>query len=531
MRFEALQQIAIALSQERSLETLLKLIVDELSRCRGIALARVWTVGSAEECEICRAKPHPSDGRCSLHLYASAGRPIHSREDWSRLDGDFHSGGSKVHEINHMAKPILIQDIREDHKWIERPEWARRERIRSFAGHPLIFRGEQLGVTAVFARARLDENEFEWLRVHSIAISVAIVNARAFDEIDQLRQRLKSENAYLREEVSEASGSTTILGTSAAIRRVLEPIEMVAATDATVLILGETGVGKELVARAIHDRSPRRNHPMIRTNCTAIPRELFESEFFGHVKGAFSGAVRDRNGRFQLADGGTLFLDEIGDLPPEIQPKLLRVLQDGEFQPVGDERSHRANVRIIAASNYDLKKAVSEGKFREDLYYRLSVFPIEVPPLRERKEDIPPLASHFLEVACRRFNRSPLQLSPSQIRQLQSYDWPGNVRELQNVIERAVITSRLGVLHFDIHEGTSAPPAMIPASPENPPPEAPAVMTDEEMKRRERENIAAALERSGGRIYGAGGAAELLRMKPTTLSSRIKKLGLTPERG
>ena len=299
---------------------------------------------------------------------------------------------------------------------------------------------------------------------------------------------------------------------------------MVAPTDAAVLLLGETGVGKELVAEEIHQRSPRSE--LVKVNCAAIPRELFESEFFGHVKGAFSGAFRDRIGRFQLADGGTLFLDEIGDLPPEIQPKLLRVLQDGEFQPVGDERSHRANVRIIAASNYDLKKAVGASKFREDLYYRLSVFPIEVPPLRLRKEDIPLLARHFLEVACRRFNRSPLQLSPSQIRQLQSYDWPGNVRELQNVIERAVITSRLGAVLFDIHQGTPTPLAMTPASAENAPSEAPAVTTDKEMKRRERENIAAALRRSGGRIYGAGGAAELLGMKPTTLDARIKKLGL-----
>jgi transcriptional regulator with GAF, ATPase, and Fis domain len=273
---------------------------------------------------------------------------------------------------------------------------------------------------------------------------------RAFEEIDKLRQRLESENEYLLEEVRAASGDSTILGNSPAIRRVLERIEMVAPTDATVLILGETGVGKELVARNIHERSPRREHPLIKVNCTAIPRELFESEFFGHVRGAFSGAFRDRAGRFQLADGGSLFLDEVGDLPPEMQPKLLRVLQHGEFEPVGDEKTRRANFRLIGASNHDLETAARAGRFRQDLYYRLSVFPIEVPPLRERKEDTPILAAHFLEMACKRFNRQGLQLTESQFRRLQNYEWPGNVRELENVLEQAVITARTGSLRFDI---------------------------------------------------------------------------------
>jgi transcriptional regulator with GAF, ATPase, and Fis domain len=348
---------------------------------------------------------------------------------------------------------------------------------------------------------------------------------RALEEIDNLRQRLESENEYLLAEVNEVAGSTGILGSSAGIHRVLEQIEMVAPTDATVLILGETGVGKELVAHAVHERSPRRNHTLVRVNCTAIPRELFESEFFGHVKGAFSGALRDRMGRFQLAQGGTLFLDEVGDLPVAMQPKLLRVLQEGEFEAVGDERTRRADVRIIAASNHDLKAAVREGKFREDLYYRLSVFPIEVPPLRERKEDIAILAKHFVEAACRRFSRSVLEPTGSQIRQLLNYDWPGNVRELQNVIERAVITARRGSLHFDIVADSAArlvgQTTSVSASAETV-----EIFTEAEMKRRERENILAALQRSGGRIYGTGGAAELLGMKPTTLTARIKKLGL-----
>ncbi len=349
---------------------------------------------------------------------------------------------------------------------------------------------------------------------------------RALEEIDKLRERLESENAYLREEIKEASGSSTILGNSEGTRRALELIEMVAPTDATVLISGETGVGKELIARAIHERSPRQDHPLIKVNCTAVPRELFESEFFGHVRGAFTGAMRDRIGRFQLADGGTLFLDEVGDLPPEMQPKLLRVLQDGEFERIGDDKTHRANVRIIGATNRDLRKAVREGQFREDLYYRLSVFPIEVLPLRERKEDIPIFAKFFLESACRRFDRAGLVLTDGQLRQLLNYDWPGNVRELQNVIDRAVITARLGSLHFDIGEGTEARPPAEPAHAKSPSSETIDIFTAEEMKRRERENLIAALKRSNGRIYGPGGAAELLGMKATTLSARINKLGL-----
>ena len=341
---------------------------------------------------------------------------------------------------------------------------------------------------------------------------------------DRLRERLESENAYLQEEVRAASGAGTILGRSAGVHRVLEQIEMVAPTDAAVLILGETGVGKELVARAIHEGSLRRDRPLVKINCTAIPRELFESEFFGHIKGAFSGALRDRIGRFQLADGGTLFLDEIGELPLAMQPKLLRVLQDGEFEPVGNDQTRRVNVRIIAATNRDLKSLVRARRFREDLYYRLSVFPIEVPPLRERKDDIPSLAKHFLDAACKRFSRAGLHLTASQLRQLQNYDWPGNVRELQNVIERAVITSRLGSLTLDIRasqSGSSGAPATRSKSHEES-----EVIPDKEMSRRMRDNMVAALKRSGGRIYGRGGAAELLGIRPSTLTTRIKKLGL-----
>ena len=397
--------------------------------------------------------------------------------------------------------------------------------MQSFAGYPLTFRGELQGVLGVFSRSTIDDAGFRWLGIFADAVSVAIAIARAFDEIDKLRRRLESQNAYLREEVRDVSRSNVILGNSPAMRGVIERIRMVAPTDATVLILGETGVGKELVARNIHERSPRRARPLIEVNCTAIPRELFESEFFGHVKGAFSGAFRDRVGRFQLADGGTLFLDEVGDLPTEIQPKLLRVLQEGEFQALGDEKTRRANFRMIAASNQDLKAAVRQGRFRQDLYYRLSVFPIEVPPLRERQEALPILAQHFLEVVSKRFNRTDLRLNPDHLRQLRDYDWPGNVRELQNVIERAVIASQSGSIRLDI-PGGAEPRSSRPATAESASRAESEVVTDKEMNRRVRDNMAAALKGCGGRIYGRGGAAELLGISPSTLATRVRKLGL-----
>src|SRR6185295_15978228 len=231
---------------------------------------------------------------------------------------------------------------------------------------------------------------------------------------------------------------------------------MVAPTNASVLVLGESGTGKELVARAIHDRSPRKNAALVRVNCASIPRELFESEFFGHVRGAFTGAVKDRVGRFELAHGGTLFLDEIGEVPIELQSKLLRVLQEGQFEKVGEDRTRRVDARIIAATNRDLEAEVKAGRFRQDLYYRLGVFPIELPPLRDRAEDIPELAQHFLTQSARKLGVTPQRLSSVQLKELQAYDWPGNVRELQNVIERGIIRSRGGQIELGLGRGDSA---------------------------------------------------------------------------
>jgi transcriptional regulator with GAF, ATPase, and Fis domain len=300
----------------------------------------------------------------------------------------------------------------------------------------------------------------------------------------------------------------------------------VAPTDATVLVLGETGTGKELVAHEIHRRSLRKDKPLIRVNCAAIPKELYESEFFGHAKGAFSGAIKDRAGRFEAADGGTLFLDEIGEVPLELQSKLLRVLQEKRYERVGEDRTRQADVRIIGATNRDLKAEVAAGRFREDLYYRLNVFPVQVAALRERQEDIPQLARHFIELSVKELRCPRPRLTRAGIVQLQGYDWPGNIRELRNVIERAVILARGQVLNFDLPSGKKNVGAARIAPQRDGGTDRPEFLTESEMEQHQRENLLTVLEKTGWKIKGPNGAAEWLGVKPTTLLSRMKKMGL-----
>jgi PAS domain S-box-containing protein len=351
---------------------------------------------------------------------------------------------------------------------------------------------------------------------------------QALDELERLKQKLELENAYLQEEIREEYNHHEIVGRSRALRKTIHKIEMVAPTDAAVLITGESGTGKELIARAIHQSSGRSERPLIRVNCAAVPRELFESEFFGHVKGAFTGAVRERAGRFELGDGGTLFLDEVGEIPLELQSKLLRVLQEGQFERVGSDRTQSVDVRIIAATNRDLEQEVAAGRFREDLYFRLNVFPIPSVALRHRPEDIPLLASHFLAGACRRFGREGLRLSQADAQRLQAYDWPGNVRELQNVMERAVIISRGNQLRLELPDAEPARPVTAPLKAAAP--QANGLLTEQDRRQRDRQMILQALEASGGKVFGPGGAAELLGVKPTTLASRIKRWGIEYDR-
>jgi PAS domain S-box-containing protein len=348
---------------------------------------------------------------------------------------------------------------------------------------------------------------------------------RTLEENARLREELERERDYLREEVNAAMNFGRIVGQSPTLKHMLAQVEAVAQTPANVLILGESGVGKELVARAIHARSPRADAALVKVNCASIPKELFESEFFGHVKGAFTGAHRDRVGRFQLADGGTLFLDEVGEIPLELQGKLLRVLQESEFERVGDDVTRSVDVRVIAATNRDLEKLVVAGKFREDLFYRLSVFPIEVPPLRQRREDAVQLAQHFLDLTCKDFGRKPIKLTRSQVEAIRDYDWPGNVRELKNVIERAVILSQGHVLRLDLSLPDKGENAAGPAAAASEPVRE-GVLTEREMKALQKKNLVAALKQANWRVSGKGGAADLLGIRPTTLADRIRTLGI-----
>jgi len=351
----------------------------------------------------------------------------------------------------------------------------------------------------------------------------------AFEENARLRAELERERDYLREEVEVSMNFGRIIGESTALKKMLAKLEAVAETSASVLIEGESGVGKELVAHVIHARSNRRAGPLVKVNCASIPDELFESEFFGHVKGAFTGAHRDRVGRFGLANGGTIFLDEIGEIPLALQSKLLRVLQESEYERVGETATHTVDVRVIAATNRNLEEAVEQGTFREDLFYRLSVFPIWVPPLRDRGEDVLQLASHFLDRTCQEFGHRPLTLSRQQAALLKQYEWPGNVRELKNVIERAVILSkgkvaRLDLAMADIFAGDKNESVAAETARE------PDVYTEAQRQARDRENMIRALELTNWRVSGQQGAAAMIGIKPSTFTDRMKKFSITRPR-
>lgn len=355
-------------------------------------------------------------------------------------------------------------------------------------------------------------------------IEIAKQREKAFSEISRLKEQLELERDYLRDEIKVITNFGEIIGNSTQLQRTLEQVEAVAQTKANVLVLGESGVGKEMIARAIHTHSPRSDRALVKVNCASIPKDLFESEFFGHVKGAFTGAHKDRIGRMQMADGGTLFLDEVAEIPVWLQSKLLRALQEHEFERVGDDKTVTVDLRVVAATNRNLESEIKAGRFREDLFYRLSVFPIHVPPLRARNEDILPLTQHLLEQICCSMGREPLAISRGQGELLQSLPWPGNIRELKNVLERAVILSKGSRLRLDLAlpgvEGTptiqrSVERVSLPGA---------DFVTDSEFRDKEKLNLIAALEHAGWRISGKGGAADLLGIKPSTLTYRMKSL-------
>ena len=526
------KRLLLDMAREHRLPELLRMVVTRTAESARVALARIWLVQRTADCAGCSTAAECSGRPTCLHLVASAGRSVvDSRVEWTRLDGAFQRvplGVRKVGRIAATGEPIEVPDLSspEPPEWVARPDWVRAEGIAGFGGQPLVHRDQVLGVLAVFARGGIGAECMGWLRTIADHAAAAIATARAFEQIEELRAKLELENEYLREEVTRTGAFGELVGGGPALEAVARQIDLVAPTDSAVLLLGESGTGKELVAREVHRRSKRSARPLVKVNCAAVPRELYESEFFGHARGAFTGALRDRAGRFELADGGTLFLDEVGEIPLELQAKLLRVLQEGELERVGEERTRKINVRLIAATNRDLRAEAEAGRFRQDLYYRLSVFPVELPPLRKRGEDIPLLAEHFLALTARKLGRPKPRLTLANVQQLQRYHWPGNVRELQHVIERAVITADGSRLTIDLPTSSlgaasKAPSTAVAVGDER-------VLTDAEVRELEANNIRVALRQAKGKVSGSGGAAELLGVKPTTLASRIKVLGLVP---
>jgi formate hydrogenlyase transcriptional activator len=398
------------------------------------------------------------------------------------------------------------------------------EGIQSYCVVPLVAMGNSIGTFTVWSESkyRYSEADAELLQEVANQVALAIANMKSYEEIAALKARFEKENVYLQEEIRTVHNFEEIVGNSPTLLELLRLVDQVAPADSSVLIYGETGTGKELIARAIHDRSARKNRPLVKVNCSAISAGLVESELFGHVKGAFTGAFERRIGRFELADGGTLFLDEVGELPLETQVKLLRVLQEREFEPVGSNRSVRVDVRIIAATNRNLRESISAGSFRSDLFYRLNVFPLEVPPLRERRTDIPQLAMFFLSRYSRNLGKRMEGISVATTERLKTYSWPGNVRELQNVIERALILSHGPVLDLENDLiSVSASEALRGTGGEVA--DAARTKTLEEV---ERAHISTVLEQTRGVIEGANGAAKTLGMHPNTLRHRMEKLGI-----
>ncbi|MCP3901079.1 MAG: AAA family ATPase, partial [Desulfobacteraceae bacterium] len=521
--FESLKELLIQITSERSTDVLLKTIVESMVLRPHIALVRIWLKKQGDHCKDCHMASHCSKNIECLHLSASSGESIcKKKNNWSSIIGPMKRVPINFSTIGRVAdkkRALTKTEIENEIDWQEKDIWAKGEKIIGFGAHPLLYKDEMLGVIAIYSRIKADrvkEGKF-WVQMIAHSAAATIANAKAFNEIDHLKSQLELENAYLKEEIKEASAFGDIIGKSPHLMNILNQIELVAPTNANVFIFGESGTGKELIAREIHKRSLRKKMPLIKVNCATIPRELYESEFFGHIKGAFTGAIKNRAGRFQAADKGTLFLDEIGELPIELQSKLLRVLQEGTYERIGEDITRRVNVRIIAATNRKIKQDIKQGKFREDLYYRLNVFPIHIAPLRDRKEDIKMLAYHFLKKISLEMQRIAPNISRANMKKLISYAWPGNVRELRNIIERSVITSQDGQLDFNISGYTSEPDNNLGKPEFNKP--AKKILTDQEMNLMSKENILNAIKICDGKIYGKNGAASLLNIPPTTLCS------------
>ncbi len=508
---DVLERITLQMASSLDLQVVLTTITQGLIDQLDGAFARIWLLGPGDLCTDCYKAADSTDRARCLHLEASAGL-------YTNLNGEYRRiplGALKIGKIAQGFGSMYTNDVLGD-DWLPNKQWMKDNGLCSFAGYPLKFRWELLGVIAMFGRRPLSEEEFERLAVFANQAAIVIKNAQLFTEVAQLKNRLEAENLYLREEIKLDHNFEEIVGESQSLKAVLRQIEQVAPTDSTVLIRGDTGTGKELIARAIHNLSQRRARSLVKVNCGAIPENLVESELFGHEKGSFTGALQRRIGRFELADGGTILLDEVGELPLDAQVKLLRVLQEHEIERVGSGHSTKVDVRIIAATNRDLHGAVKAGSFRADLLYRLNVFPIEVPSLSARPSDIPLLVNRFVSKFSGKIGKKIDGVTQATMDRLMKYSWPGNIRELENVIERATILAKGSVLQVDdvlLHGNSGSLPP-----------------TSDSLEEVERAHILRVLQEVSWVIEGKQGTAARLGLHPNTLRSRMQKLGIKKPR-
>jgi formate hydrogenlyase transcriptional activator len=492
-----------SLQLEEVLSVITQGLIDEL----GAAFARLWLIGPGDLCGDCFKADLCSNRSSCLHLRASSGLSTNLNGDHRRIP----IGALKIGQIAESGRPVCTNDALNDDR-IPNKLWLRENGLCSFAAYPLIFKDELLGVLAMFSRRIILEGEFDRLGTLALQAAIAVKNAQLHEEVERMKARLNSENMYLQEEIESDHDWSEIIGRSQGMKKVLNLVLQVAPTNACVLIQGETGTGKELIARAVHRQSDRKDRAFVKLNCAAIPSGLLESELFGHEKGAFTGAIAQKLGRFELAHQGTIFLDEVGEIPVELQSKLLRVLQEQEFERLGSTRTIHVDARLVAATNRNLEQMVTDREFRSDLYYRLKVFPITLPPLRERPEDIPMLVRYFAQRYAQQMKKPITQIPSDTIAAICRYSWPGNVRELENFIERCVILTRDQTLKVPAGELT---------------PHASLSRTMTTLAEAEREHILRALQASKWVIGGTSGAAAKLGMKRTTLQYKIQKLGIT----
>ena len=518
---DMLRRITRELAATHNLSVVLNSITTALVEHAGAALSRVFLYLSDEECDICRTHgavfTMKSEGKKCLHLAASAGLFNGAAVPDHLIPMTFNTLPVKVaRERRAFMSNDVLRELADEIPAANREMLAQMGVVAAGA-FPLEYRGELVGVLGMLSRKPFEPRAWELQSIFADQAAMAVKSASLFEQLERYKNRLQVENAYLQSEIRTERGFEEIIGESPALKAVIRKVKQVAGVETTVLLTGETGTGKELIARAIHGLSARKDRPMIKVNCGAIPQGVVESELFGHERGAFTGALQRRIGRFELADKGTLFMDEVGELPLDTQVKLLRVLQEQEFERLGGTRLMKVDVRLIAATNRDLEQEVTAGRFRSDLFFRLNVFPIHVPPLRERPGDIALLVRHFLNHFQRKLAKPLRAVTPESLDQLQRYSWPGNIRELQNVLERACVLSPGPIV--EIGDTLRAPGD---AGANNDGGEQGIVTLDES----ERMHVQRALAATSGKIHGPDGAATLLGINGSTLRSRMQKLGI-----